>query len=291
VRADTIGAAQQRVDGTDPVVLPAAVLLSVTIVPLAVVLMLQQIGFSVWGDGAVVRGLRDASTLLNDDATLLVTRIAAGALLVLGAAVLARRGRPVPGELAGGAGALLLVTLATAPGAVLGGLSVSATVIDRMLVVVLAASTVIWVARGTFGVTRQSAVVLALLVSMLIHERNFVSSPLTALLGSAGIALVLFGFVWNFVADAGVANEDSSGFPRDAKLLLFLSQALLGFTALAWVALARDASGTLDLSNASALGDSVLGASMLVVVALALIGDAMARPERPSGVRDREPDT
>lgn len=285
-RSDTdalVDVAETRSSLADRVALPAGILLSITVIPLAVVLMVRQISYSIWGEGAVVDALADAGTFLNDDTTLLVTQVGAGVVLIVAAAVLALRGHVVLGELAGGAGAIVLLTVATAPGAMLDGMTVSPAVMDRLLVSAVAVATVVWVARKTFGVARQSAVVLVLLVSLLIPGRDFVSSPLTVLLGSAGIALVLFGFVWNFIADAGDANDGTDQFPRDARLMVFVAQALLGFAALAWVALARDARGTLDLGNASALGDAVLGVSMLVVVAVTIALRAFTPIDRASG--------
>ena len=72
------------------------------------------------------------------------------------------------------------------------------------------------------SLTRQRAIALAglLVLSALFSYRDFVSDPVGALLGYSGVALVLFGLVWDFLTGSDWANGGSRRFPRPVRVLL-----------------------------------------------------------------------
>jgi hypothetical protein len=108
------------------------------------------------------------------------------------------------------------------------------------------------------------------------------------IIGAAGIALALFGFVWGFVTDADVTHGDSAAYPRASRVMLFLANAVFGITVLAFGALARDLGAGINLDAFAQFGDQLLGTALVLAAVAAVWSSALAldsadsRPDAPS---------
>jgi len=199
-----------------------------------------------------------------------------GALVLLALAVVqARRGRRTMPELMaalGVAGVLIAVTalvgvpLTWEPDALA---AIGAVLALVVLVVAL-------VRRRLTG-ARATSVLIALLMSALFAYREIVTDPIAFLLGFAGGAVVLFGFVWAFLTENGVANGDSRAYPRSARVQLALANGVFAITVFAFLALARDPRATVSLGDlaefgAQAYGDPLVAAGLLLALWAAVRG-------------------
>lgn len=113
--------------------------------------------------------------------------------------------------------------------------------------------------RRRLGPARSTAALVALLMSALFAYREIVTDPVAFLLGFAGGAVVLFGFVWSFLTGYRAANEDSPAYPRSARVQLVLANALFGITVLVFLALARDPEASVALGDLAAYGGQAFG--------------------------------
>jgi hypothetical protein len=259
------------VDRLDDVAIPASIALAVVVGPTFVAAVGGQVSRIILGEETWLTEWLDrvAEWVTTPDAVRSTRLVVAGGIIAVGL-WLARQGRRGIAELSTVVGAVVLMQYLTDSRGVFRGWGFAPQIIDRFGVLAAAGAAVVWTIRRTFTTDRQSVVLLAVLVSSLLGQRDFISSPLTFLIGTSGIALVLFGLVWNFLTDADAASGDSPGFPGESRLLLFLSQTLFGLTVLAWVALSRDPASGLELNAGSALGDSLLGVALLILVYLTL---------------------
>ncbi|MDH6182335.1 hypothetical protein M2152_002517 [Microbacteriaceae bacterium SG_E_30_P1] len=203
------------------------------------------------------------------------TRFAAGVALIVIAIVIARRGRAVLPEL------LVSLGLANAAAGVCGMLGIALVWSADSLASVAtlgALGLLVWmlVARRvtTPGL---AAIAAALLIAALFTHRDVLADPLAALIGSTATAAVLLGFVWALLTGTGVANETSAAYPRPARVMLVLGNALFGATVLAYTSLARDPDSTVNLARfaeygAQGFGDALIAASLLVAFRASIRG-------------------
>lgn len=89
------------------------------------------------------------------------------------------------------------------------------------------------------------------------------SDPVGWVLGYSGVALVLFGLLWDFFTGLTWANGESRRFPRPVRVLLALTYTLLTVTILAYVSLVRSGNDFATLDDYAELGDLVLGTALL----------------------------
>lgn len=271
---------ERVVDHLDLVAIPAAVLIAVTTLPTFFAVLAQQIGFALAGGETVVtRAASKVADISSRTTTIRLARVGGGLLLVIAGLRFARRGRRGLAELVSAIGTVLIVVSVASFAAVAGRPTLHPEMLDRFGVVTAVAVTAFWLGRRNLSPDRLGVVMLLVLVSSLFAGRDFVSSPLTAVIGTSGVALALFGFVWTFVADAGPTGVDSPGLQRDSRLLLFLAQTSFGLTVLGWVAVTRDPTGGFDLSASSDLGDATIGTALLVTVYLTLLTGGLRRSE------------
>jgi hypothetical protein len=186
-----------------------------------------------------------------------------GAGMGVGAVVLARRGR------VGEASLLAAVCVYAVTGAAAGWLPpgmVQARTPDAIAEVTswlaIAALVVLFAARR---LTRQRTVGLltVLLVGGLYTYRNVLDDPVSAILGYAGLGVVLFGLVWQAITGAHFTREGSSGFPEPTRIFAYLANTFFAFTIVAFVATTRVQLG-LALSDLGSSGDSALGTPLLI---------------------------
>ena len=133
--------------------------------------------------------------------------------------------------------------------------------------------------RRTLTVRRAAAVIGVLVLSALFSYRDFISDPVGLLLGFSGAALVLFGLTWDLFTGSQWGNGDSRRFPRPARVLLVLTNAVLTMVVLSYAALIRDGSTTIYLSLFAELGDLVFGTALLAAAVITVL--AAAAEDRP----------
>ena len=207
--------------------------------------------------------LDGAVDFLFGDATTAWTRIAL-ALALLGCAFWLRHRRPLAAALAATVGVVLLLSMAgVATDRVLDlpwtseALADVAAVVAVVLLVGLAAA-------RRLDRTRLVALGTALGLSLAYSVRSTFDAPFVALLGLGAGAAVFVGVVWTLLTGAADANAESPGYPRPARVLFFLANALLAMTTLAFVSVA-DAEGLgIDVSVFGRLGDDYLGTGLLL---------------------------
>ncbi len=274
----------ERVGGV-ALLLAAFTTTSVPATPLLVVAQVL-LGFGAPVEiGAVLLAIVDWMT----SATVLTVVRGAGAVVLLVFAVLqARRGsRTMPELLAAlGIASLLLAVVALADAPILWSADALASLGAVLALAVLVALLV----RRRLSGARATAVLIALLMSALFAYRDIVTDPIAFLLGFAGGAVVLFGFVWAFLTEHKDANEDSPAYPRPARVQLQLANGVFAITVLAFLALARDPDATVSLGEfatfgSQAFGDPLVASGLLLALWAAVRGheleDAEAEEPRP----------
>jgi MYXO-CTERM domain-containing protein len=269
-------------DRLDDVVLPVAIALSITLAPVVLVLLAAQVAVA-WGlDSGLLGSALAMAETLRGTAALTIVRGLVGAALVVGAVLLARRGRRGSPELLGAIGAVALASVMPALGGAVGaGVELWSS---EALAVVIALGTLLL--AGLLAVRRQlderrlALLTVALLLSAAAAWREVIADPLGLLLGASGIALVLVGFIWGFLTDAEITHSDSPAYPRPSRVLLFLANAVFGVTVLAFGALARDIAAAIDLDAFARSGDELIGTALILAAVGAAWGSALDHSAR-----------
>ncbi|MEN9620648.1 MAG: hypothetical protein RL499_841 [Actinomycetota bacterium] len=286
VRRSRVVVADDVLAQSDPVMLPIAAALSITLAPLVITLLIVQI-LSAWGgEGPVVDALRALADLVRGTAALVIVRSVVGVALIVLALVVARRGTRGLPELFAVVGLVTLVSvlpmvLTEAP---LWSQSALASVIALGTLVLAGVLAV----RRVLTARRLALLTVALLLSAAVVWRELLSDPVSVIIGAGGVALVLFGFVWGFVTDADVTHGESAAYPRASRVMLFLANAVFGITVLAFGALARDIGAGINLDGFAQFGDELLGTALILAVVGAVWSSALApdsadsRPAAPS---------
>jgi hypothetical protein len=259
------------ISDTQSVALPVAVGLSVTAIPAVILRLSSQVVFAIDRDGSLSTDLGRWADRVSSETTLLVTRVTVGVVCLAVAVRWAARGRRGPAELLGVIGLLIVASYATQSGAVLEVLSGWDRALDLVGMIVIVALVLVRLRRRTITPGFLGSVLLLLMLTVLLTQRDFVSDPLSLVLGFAGIGFLLFGYVWTFLTGAESANTGTPCFPRDSRMMLFTALNLFGVTVLAWAALTRSTSFGTDLGPFAELGDQVIGVPIIVTGFVALV--------------------
>lgn len=261
--------------------MPVAIGLSILLAPVILLLLSVQV-LESWGvpaDGlAVVFGIVEVA---RSTTAVTVVRALVGATLVIAAYVTARRGVRTLPELLSAVGVITLAS--TVP--VLAGLSIewSSQALAMIVAFGTLVLTVVLAARRRLSARGLALLTVALLLSAAIAWREVIADPLSLVIGSTGIALVLFGFVWSFATDAAVTHDDSRQYPRATRVMLFIANSVFGVTVLAFGALARDLGAAIDLDAFAQFGDQLLGTALVLACVLAVWSAASS--SSPTGLR------
>ncbi len=266
--------AQAMADRIDGLALLVAAFTTTTVIATPV-LVLGQVALGYGAPQEVATILVSAAGWVTTSTVIFTVRAVGAAVLIVLAFVQARRGRRTTPELMAAVGiAGLLIAL--------GVLFEVPLVWDQDALAILGsvlALAVLIVSLVTRRLTpaRATSVLIALLMSALFAYREFVTDPIAYLLGFAGGAVVLFGFVWAFLTGYKAANEDSPAYPRPSRVQLVLANAIFGITVLAFLALARDPDASVSLGElaeygAQAYGDPLVAAGLLLALWAALRG-------------------
>lgn len=252
----------------DDVSFPVAAALSVTLAPVLIVLLSSQV-VTAWGaDRTAIAGVFVIADALRGTTAVTIVRAFVGVSLLVAAFVAARRGSRGLPELLGAIGLIALVSLlpfiAESPP------RWSSEAIAVIIALGSIALTAVLAVRRQLDGRRLALLTVALLLSAAAAWRDVLADPLSVLIGSGGIALVLFGFVWGFVTDADVTHHESAAYPRPARVMLFLANAVFGVTVLAFGTLARDLDVGINLDAFAQFGDTLLGTALILAVVIAV---------------------
>jgi hypothetical protein len=268
-------------DAVTTVAFPFAAALSASVLAALVLTRVDtQISRFTGGERLYLDDLADA---LFETATVAWTRILV-ALGLLAWALWQRRRRPLPAAFAATVGTVVLVTAAgrASDRAVdLPWTSEALTDVGGVawLVVLVALATTRRLDRR-----RLVAVGTGLGLSLAYSVRSTFDAPFITLFGLGASAAVFLGVVWATLTDAEEANGDSARYPRPARVLFFLANALLAMSTLAFLAVADTEGLGVDVSAFGTLGDDFLGTGLLLAayaaLAWELLSPAPASPPR-----------
>ncbi|QNO37666.1 hypothetical protein H4J02_01055 [Protaetiibacter sp. SSC-01] len=275
VRRDRGGAtAQAMADRIDGLALIVAAFTTTSVVATPV-LVLGQVSLGYGAPKEVASFFVAAAGWATTSTVMFIVRAVGAIVLIVLAFVQARRGRRTTPELMAAVGvAGLLIAVGVLFELPLGWNEDALAILGAVLgLAVLVGSLV----ARRLTPARATSVLIALLMSALFAYREFVTDPIAYLLGFAGGAVVLFGFVWSFLTGYKAANEDSPAYPRPSRVQLVLANAIFGITVLAFLALARDPDASVSLGElaeygAQAYGDPLVAAGLLLALWAALRG-------------------
>jgi hypothetical protein len=247
--------------------LPVSVALIAYVLPVTLLLLGLQIILGLLPDSAVRRWSLDAIPTLGNltDPVRLVT----GLVLLVLAAVVARRGRARLALLLGCTG-VMLITLAQR--FLTGGRLPLVQDADALNLIATAVALVLagwYLVRRRFSRDRAVGLTCMLVLSALFSYRDFVSDPVGALIGYSGAALVLFGLTWDFLTSSDWANRDGKRFSQPTRVLLVLANTLMTVTVLTYGALVRNPDAALNLERFAELGNIVFGTALLAAAFMA----------------------
>ena len=127
---------------------------------------------------------------------------------------------------------------------------------------------------------RVLALGIALGLALAYSVRSAFDAPFVALFGLGATAAVFLGVVWTTLTGASATNADSPRWPQPARVLLFLGNALLAMTTLAFLSVASIGALGVDVSDFASLGDDYLG-SALLLSAYAVLARELTAPQAP----------
>jgi len=266
--------AQGMTDRIDALALIVAAFTTTTLVATPLIVLAQvALGYGSSPEAAT-KLVTVAGWMTESPVVFAVRGLGALALLAL-AVVQARRGRRTLPELMAAVGvAMGLISAAVLFGFPLLWGGDALAILGAVLALgVLLVSLV----RRRLSPARATSVLIALLMSALFAYRDFVTDPIAYLLGFAGGAVVLFGFVWSFLTGYKAANEDSAAYPRSSRVQLVLANAVFAITVLAFLALARDPDAAVSLGGLAefggqAFGDPLVASGLLLALWAAVRG-------------------
>lgn len=192
-------------------------------------------------------------------------RILVGLVLLVMAARLARRGPPARALLLGQIGLVLVVIhLATVSDGRIRWPWTFDAVVDVAAVAALVGFA--WlVLRGRLTALRAAVLGTIVVVPWAFRFSDVIDAPFVTLLGLGGVGVTLFGLVWAFATGATDANGDSSRYPRQTRVLLFLAQAVYGLLALVYAGVARGGYAlAFSPTDTSDLGAQVVGVPLIL---------------------------
>ncbi|GAA1738675.1 hypothetical protein [Microcella frigidaquae] len=264
----------------DAVAFPVAVALTVTLAPLVALLLGVQV-LSAWGlDPATTGGALAVADALRSSVALSVVRLGVGLGLIVLALLLARRGGRGAPELMAAIGVMAI--LSAGPALLETRLPWSSPALATVVALATLVLAAVLAVRRQLDSRRLALLLTALLLSAAAAWRDVLADPLSAVIGASGLALVLFGFVWGFLTDADITHGDSRAYPRPARVLLFLANAVFGVTVLAYGALARSVDAGIDLDAFAQFGDQLLGTAVILAAVMAVWAAAVSADSRPA---------
>lgn len=194
-------------------------------------------------------------------------------LAVLAAIYLSRRGQRGPALYLAIFGLLALWFELTAPGRPLAALTWEGPQpTDFWLVVTLAVFAAVWALRRQLTEPRVAALLFAGVLTGLLRQTDFISSPFSPLFGFAGVGFLVFGLAWDALTAGSWANAETRGLPRTGRIFLYLGYVLLTVTAVNWAVTGHDLAAVGRLTGDVAIaGLNRFGRPMLYAVLVAAL--------------------
>ena len=250
--------------------LPIGLLVTITQVPVLLVSRLHTQVVRWHGDDPLrLDRVRD---VLSDPDALTWTRVAAGLGLV-GWAVWQRRRLTLPAVLAASIGTVVVSTEVDLPW--------TPDAVNDAAVVAASVALVVLIGVRRLDRGRLLALGAVLGIALAWSVRSTFDAPFVALFGLGATAAVFLGVLWTTLTDAAEVNEDSEAYPRPARVLLFLGNAVLSMTALAFLVVTRAGQIGIDLSGFGTLGDLLLGTGLLLAAYAVLVRQVVIAAPTP----------
>ena len=125
----------------------------------------------------------------------------------------------------------------------------------------------------TRRLSRDRALGLAavLTLAIVLSMRSVIADPVAALVGSSGVAFVLFGVTWDFLTASDWANTTGRRIGRSTRVLLALGYPLLTVTVVAADVLIRRPQTFSAVNGFAELGELVLGTALLAAAAIVVL--------------------
>jgi hypothetical protein len=106
-----------------------------------------------------------------------------------------------------------------------------------------------------------------LLITFLLRQTNFISSPLSPVFGFAGVGFIAFGVLWDALTSGSWANTSTPGLSRPTRIFLYLGYVILTVTVINWALTTHDLSSLSQLTGNTALvGLDRFGRPMLYAI-------------------------
>lgn len=279
-RADELPEAANRV------ALPIGVAITALVVAATAVVVVVQF-LSVLSPHPFLRSLR---SVLSNDALSYVTRVLLGLTLLIISVRQARRGRLDSALVIGTTGVLLLAVAARflTGGRLPVGLNPDVLNLLATVMIMVVGLRLLLLRRLTSQ--RVIALSTALVLSSLFSARDFVSDPIGAVIGVSGVALVVFGLIWDLLTGSEWANHPGPRLAVPARVLLIMAKTLLGLLILAYVSLARNSAGAVDADVYAQLGDLILGTALIAAAFGVLLRSVSAEQAEHEPELEPEPE-
>jgi len=144
----------------------------------------------------------------------------------------------------------------------------SAERVDLCAVLLLIALALFWMARRGMTVERAAGLFFLTLLTGLVRQTDFISSPFSPFLGFAGIGFVAFGILYDAITAGVWANAESKNFPRVSRIFLYLGYVLLGVVIVNWALASHNLNDIEQLTGSVAWrGMELFGLPLLYAVA------------------------
>jgi len=92
-----------------------------------------------------------------------------------------------------------------------------------------------------------------LLITFLLRQTNFISSPLSPVFGFAGVGFIAFGVLWDALTSGSWANTSTPGLSRPTRIFLYLGYVILTVTVINWALSTHDLTSLNQLTGNTAL--------------------------------------
>lgn len=170
----------------------------------------------------------------------------------------------------------------TAQGGWLDGLrGVSATRVDFLATLFLLTLAVYWLARRTLSGERIAGLFFLTLLTGLMQQTDFISSPFSPFLGFAGIGFVAFGILYDAVTAGVWTNSESKAFPRVGRIFLYLGYVILSVMIVNWALASHDLNNIEALTgNVAWRGMELFGLPFLYAVGVMTVARMMTEHRR-----------